>query len=54
MLGDRMDNDIYPAKRLGIHTIWGKQDFAVYQKPENADFEADYIVDNLEKLKEIL
>ncbi len=22
MLGERIDNDIIPAKRLGMHTIW--------------------------------
>lgn len=49
-----LDNDIYPAKKLGMHTIWVKQGSAVYQKPENADYEADYTVDKLDKLKEII
>jgi FMN phosphatase YigB (HAD superfamily) len=27
MIGDRIDNDIIPAKKLGFHTIWIKQGF---------------------------
>ncbi len=35
MIGDRIDNDIEPANKLGMKTIWVKQGFAVYQKPMN-------------------
>lgn len=27
MIGDRLDNDIIPAKPLGMHTIWVRQGF---------------------------
>lgn len=27
MIGDRIDNDIEPANKLGMKTIWVKQDF---------------------------
>ena len=27
MIGDRIDNDIVPAKRIGMHTVWMKQGF---------------------------
>lgn len=30
MIGDRIDNDIVPAKRLGMKTIWIKQGFGKY------------------------
>ena len=50
MIGDRLDNDIYPAKKLGMKTVWIRQGFAAYQTPENEDYEADYAVDNLIEL----
>ena len=53
MVGDRLDNDIYPAKKLGMKTVWIRQGFAVYQTPENKDYEADYAVDNLLELTNI-
>ncbi len=31
MVGDRLDNDILPAKQLGMKTVWVKQGFAAYQ-----------------------
>ncbi|MBQ9531292.1 MAG: HAD family hydrolase [Eubacterium sp.] len=31
MVGDRLDNDIIPAKKIGMKTIWVKQSFATYQ-----------------------
>lgn len=54
MIGDRLDNDIYPAKKLGMKTIWVKQGFAIYQKPINSDYEADYVVNDLTELTSIL
>ncbi len=30
MIGDRIDNDIAPANRLGMHTIWVKQGYGQY------------------------
>ncbi len=54
MIGDRLDNDIYPAKRLGMKTIWIKQGFAIYQKPKISDYEPDYTISNLTELKKIV
>lgn len=31
MIGDRLDNDIVPAKKLGMRTVWIKQGFNAYQ-----------------------
>lgn len=53
MIGDRLDNDISPAKKLGMQTIWVRQGFAIYQNLQLAEFQPDYIVDNLSELKEI-
>lgn len=54
MIGDRLDNDIYPAKRLGMKTVWIRQGDATYQNPTHSDYEADYIIHTLSELKEIL
>jgi 8-oxo-dGTP diphosphatase/putative hydrolase of the HAD superfamily len=54
MIGDRLDNDIVPAKKIGMKTIWIKQGFAEYQNPTNDEETADYIVSNLTQLTDIL
>lgn len=47
MVGDRLDNDIAPAKALGMKTVWIRQGLSVYSSPQG-DFErSDYIVSNL-------
>lgn len=53
MIGDRLDNDISPAKKLGMKTIWVRQGFAIYQNLQLAECQPDYIVDNLSELKGI-
>ena len=53
MIGDRLDNDIIPAKKLGMKTVWIRQGFAIYQNPQMAEYQPDYIVDNLAELKNI-
>ncbi len=54
MIGDRIDNDIEPANKLGMKTIWVKQDFAVYQTPVSEIQQADYTVDSLSDILDIL
>ena len=54
MIGDRIDNDIEPANKLGMKTIWIKQGFSVYQKPVNEFQQADYSVDRLQDILEAL
>lgn len=54
MIGDRIDNDIEPANKLGMKSIWVKQDFAVYQTPMNDFQRADYAVDRLKDILEVL
>lgn len=50
MIGDRLDNDIAPAKKLGMKTIWIRQGFAIYQCLQACECQPDYIVDSLSEL----
>ena len=54
MIGDRIDNDIVPANLLGMHTIWVKQGFRQYWNFTEAIEEADYTVNNLSEICDIL
>lgn len=47
MIGDRIDNDIVPAKLLGMHTIWIKQGFGQYWNITQEIEQADYVVHSL-------
>lgn len=53
MVGDRLDNDIYPAKKLGMKTVWIRQGFGVYQRILSEEYEPDYRVDTLSELTDI-
>ena len=50
MIGDRLDNDIYPAIELGMKTIWIKQGIAAYQQLDAARSTPDHIIENLSEL----
>lgn len=54
MIGDRLDNDIVPAKQIGMRTIWIKQGLAKYYDMSLGIGKADYIVDKLNDIKDIL
>lgn len=54
MIGDRIDNDIIPAKKLGIGTIWIKQGFGRYWNITNEEERADFEVNSLTELCRIL
>ena len=54
MIGDRIDNDIIPAKNLGFHTIWIKQGFCQYWNITKEGETPDCIVQNLTELCDIL
>ena len=47
MIGDRIDNDIIPAKSLGMHTIWVKQGFGQYWNIKSTNEYADCVVNNI-------
>ena len=50
MIGDRLDNDIRPARLLGWKTIRIAQGFARFQLPRDGLDEADLTVANLKGL----
>jgi HAD superfamily hydrolase (TIGR01509 family) len=54
MVGDRPDNDICPAKRLGLRTIRVRQGPAACQEPRSPEYEADVTVDTLDGIYTVL
>ena len=54
MIGDRIDNDIIPAKQIGMLTIWVKQSFGKYWNITSENEKADYVVDSLTEICDIL
>jgi len=54
MIGDRIDNDIIPAKALGMKTIWIKQGFGKYWNKSTECEQADYEVHNLSEILAIV
>ncbi len=51
MIGDKLTNDIAPAKALGFKTVWIKQEWGGLQTVTSPELEPDY---TLKKLTEIL
>ncbi len=54
MIGDRIDNDIIPAKAMGMKTVWIKQGFGQYWNVKGQEETADWGVNNLTELCSIL
>ena len=54
MIGDRIDNDIVPAKKLGMKTIWVKQGFGKYWNITSKEEKADYEVDSLAEICDVM
>ncbi len=54
MIGDRLDNDIVPAKRVGLKTIWIRQGFGGMANPLTEEDTPDCCVNNLMELFELL
>lgn len=53
MIGDRLDNDIMPAKVIGMNTVWVRRGLAIFQSVDLGKRVADWIIDDLSDLKEI-
>lgn len=53
MIGDRIDNDIAPAKSVGMRTVWVKQGFGRLQTPLSEKDAPDYTIDHLSELLHI-
>jgi len=41
MVGDRLDNDIFPARALGMRTVWVRQGFGGLQSPRSDAYRPD-------------
>ncbi|MCM1101794.1 MAG: HAD family hydrolase [Acetatifactor muris] len=54
MIGDRIDNDIIPAKRMGMNTIWIKRGFGQYWNIKEEIERPDFVVNNLTELCNLL
>ena len=54
MVGDRLDNDIFPAKSTGMKTIRVKQGFGALQTPRGAEYVPDMQVNSLLELLQVL
>ena len=50
MLGDRIDNDIVPAKNMGMKTIWVKQGMGQYWRLSGINEKPDYEVNSLSEV----
>ena len=50
MIGDRLDNDIFPAKSLGMKTVWMKKGFGALQTPRSPVYEPDWTAHSLREL----
>lgn len=53
MIGDRPDNDIAPAKQLGMKTVWIKQGYFKYAEQLTEAETPDHIISNLSELLEL-
>ncbi len=54
MIGDRIDNDIVPAKEIGMKTILIRQGFFRYWRITSDSEKADYEVNNLSEIINII
>ena len=54
MIGDRIDNDILPAKRLEMGTVWIRQGFGQYWQMTREEEKPDCTVQNLTELRGLL
>lgn len=50
MIGDRLDNDIVPAKQIGMKTVWIRQGFGGLSDPARSPEQPDWIVNDLDEI----
>ena len=53
MVGDRLDNDIIPAKALGMKTVWIRKGLSIYQNIDLGKNIAEWVIATLSDLKVI-
>ena len=54
MVGDRLDNDMAPANRFGIHSVRLLSGLGAYHKPQSADEKPEYTISSLAELLDLL
>ena len=54
MVGDRLDNDIAPANRLGMHTVRLLRGLGAYHTPQSTDERPEYTIQTLAELPNLL
>lgn len=54
MVGDRMDNDMEPANRLGMHSVRLKRGLGAYHEPQSDDEVPEYTISILAELLDLL
>lgn len=54
MIGDRIDNDIVPARKLGMYTIWVKQGLYRYWNVTGEEEKADCEVNSLTEICDMM
>ena len=54
MVGDRMDNDIAPANRLGMHTVRLLRGLGAYHQPQSTDEIPEYTISTLAELLDLI
>lgn len=53
MVGDRLDNDIIPAHKLGMKTVWVKQGYGGMGNVDLLDFKPDYVIESIEHILDL-
>lgn len=53
MIGDKLTNDIMPAKALGFKTVWIRQEWGGMQNITSPEMQPDHTVLHLKELKDI-
>lgn len=54
MVGDRLDNDLIPAKKIGMRTIWVKQGYSGLAEVENSKDFVDIEIKSINEICEVL
>lgn len=53
MVGDRLDNDIIPANKIGMKTVWIKQGMGGLGNVDLLNFKPDFVINKIEQMLEL-